>query len=169
MLQRSTCHVRRFVSHRGLAAALLLWPLTSGSLFSKPKDAPKPVPWSFQPLRTSPLPSVKEPSWPRKRLDNYTLAKMEQAGVSPAPQADARTLLRRLSFDLTGLPPSPEEVAEYLQELKGSASARDVWERRVNRLLESPRFGERWGRHWLDVARYAESNGRESNLTFPHA
>lgn len=154
MLQRSTCHVRRFVSHRGLAAALLLWPLTSGSLFSKPKDAPKPVPWSFQPLRTSPLPSVKEPSWPRKRLDNYTLAKMEQAGVSPAPQADARTLLRRLSFDLTGLPPTMAEVAAFEADLKRDPQGAVA--RQINRLLESPHYGERWARHWLDLARYTD-------------
>ena len=86
-------------------------------------------------------------------IDGFIREKLAAAGLKPAGPADERVLMRRLSFDLIGLPPS--ESSDY--------------EKLVDELLKSPRFGERWGRHWLDVARYAESNGRESNLTFPHA
>jgi hypothetical protein len=90
--------------------------------------------------------------------------RMEQAGLKPAPPAEKYTLLRRLHFDLIGLPPTPDEVDRF-----GQDTSPDAYERVVDRLLASPQFGERWGRHWLDVARYAESSGKDVNIAFPHA
>ncbi|MGH7226920.1 MAG: DUF1549 domain-containing protein, partial [Gemmataceae bacterium] len=112
--------------------------------------------WSFQPPeRTSP-PAVKDAAWPKSDIDRFLLAGLEAKGLRPVGDADARTLLRRLSFDLTGLPPTPEEVETFVT--KYTASPEATLKAVVDRLLVSPRFGERWGRHWLDVARYAESS-----------
>jgi len=120
--------------------------------------------WAFQPPVDPPLPDVVDSAWPRSPLDRFVLAKLEAAGLSPAPQADKRTLVRRATFDLIGLPPTPEEVAAFLAD-----DADDAFARLVDRLLASPHYGERWGRHWLDVARYADSNGMDENLAFEHA
>ena len=120
--------------------------------------------WAFQPPVDPPLPDVVDDTWPRSPLDRFMLAKLEAAGLSPAPPTDKRTLIRRATFDLIGLPPSPEEVAAFLAE-----DADDAFARLVDRLLASPHYGERWGRHWLDVARYADSNGMDENLAFEHA
>ncbi|HTU17208.1 MAG TPA: PSD1 and planctomycete cytochrome C domain-containing protein [Gemmataceae bacterium] len=123
--------------------------------------------WSFQrPKRTAP-PAVKNAAWPKRDIDRFLLARLEAKGLKPVADADARTLLRRLSFDLTGLPPAPEEVESFVTEYAASSDA--ALEAVVDRLLASPRFGERWGRHWLDVARYAESSGRANNFAYPHA
>ncbi len=108
--------------------------------------------WSYQPVKAGPPPAVKDSSWPRSPLDNFVLAGLERKGLSPAPPADRRTLLRRATFDLTGLPPTPEEMAAFLADRSPGAFARVV-----DRLLASPRYGERWGRHWLDVVRYADA------------
>lgn len=110
--------------------------------------------WALQPLAFSPLPSVEDPEWPRNDIDYFTRARMEEHGLRPAPDADRATLLRRMSLDLTGLPPTPREVEEFLAD----DSPRAV-EKVVDRLLRSPRYGERWGRHWLDLARYADTAG----------
>ncbi len=110
--------------------------------------------WSFQPIRRPPVPQVQDRDWPNTPLDNYVLAKLEAAGLTPSPEADRRTLIRRLSFDLTGLPPTPEQVDEFLAD-----NGPDAYARLVDRLLASPHYGERWGRHWLDVARYADTRG----------
>ena len=110
--------------------------------------------WSFQPVRRPAAPMVKDRSWVRTPIDNFILARLEREGVAPSPQADRRTLLRRLSLDLLGLPPTIEEIDRFLDDEQSGA-----YERLVDRLLASPHFGERWGRHWLDVARYADSNG----------
>jgi len=120
--------------------------------------------WSFQRPVAVPLPVVKQADWPRNDIDRFLLAGMEAAGVSPIADADRATLIRRLAFDLTGLPPTPEEVRAFVADASPSAV-----EALVDRLLDSPRFGERWARHWLDVARYAESNGKETNVPYPHA
>ncbi len=117
--------------------------------------------WSFQPPRRTPLPPVQNQDWPRTEIDRFVLAKLEAAGLSPAPDADRRRLIRRLSFDLIGLPPSPAEVEAFAHDASPEAVAR-----LVDRLLASPQFGERWGRHWLDVARYAESSGLERNVPY---
>ncbi|MCH7988302.1 MAG: DUF1549 domain-containing protein, partial [Planctomycetes bacterium] len=110
--------------------------------------------WAFRPVIRPELPSVKDSAWPRTLIDHFVLAKLEAAGLSPAPQADRRTLIRRLTFDLIGLPPTFEDVQDFAND----ASA-DAYEKVVDRLLASPHYGERWGRHWLDVARYADSKG----------
>jgi len=110
--------------------------------------------WSYVlPERHSP-PAVRQPAWPRNPIDAFILARLEQEDIAPSSEADRTTLLRRVSLDLTGLPPSPAEVASFLQDRRP-----DAYERVVDRLLASPHFGERWARTWLDVARYADSNG----------
>ncbi len=110
--------------------------------------------WSFKPPRPPPIPPVGRSDWARTPIDAFILARMEAAGLAPAPDADRRTLIRRATYDLTGLPPSAEEIEAF--ERDDSAEA---FERVVDRRLASPRFGERWGRHWLDVARYADTKG----------
>ncbi|NRA97317.1 MAG: DUF1549 domain-containing protein, partial [Planctomycetes bacterium] len=118
--------------------------------------------WAFQPVRRPALPAVADGSWVVNPLDAFVLAKLERAGLRPAPQADRQALIRRVYHDLTGLPPSPEEVAAFLAD-----DAPDAWERLVDRLLASPHYGERWGRHWLDVVRYAETNSFERDGAKP--
>jgi hypothetical protein len=120
--------------------------------------------WAFQPPRRHPAPSVKDAAWPNGPIDRFVLARLEAAGLRPAPDADRAVLLRRVTIDLTGLPPTPEEVEAFVAD-----PSPDAYERVVQRLLASPHFGERWGRHWLDVARYADSNGKDENLTFHEA
>jgi hypothetical protein len=110
--------------------------------------------WAFQPPAEHPRPPVENAAWARTPVDLFILAKLEERGLGPSPEADRRTLIRRAAFDLTGLPPTPEEVEDF------AADARpDAYERLVDRLLASPRYGERWGRYWLDVARYADTKG----------
>ncbi|MAV36798.1 MAG: hypothetical protein CMJ59_15225 [Planctomycetaceae bacterium] len=120
--------------------------------------------WAFHPALAAPLPPVENPAWPLDAIDHFILAGIEAAGLAPVGDADRRTLVRRLYFDLVGLPPTQQQVDDFVHD----KSSRAV-ETLVDELLESPHFGERWGRHWLDVARYAESTGMERNFTFPHA
>lgn len=120
--------------------------------------------WSLRRPTLSALPTVRETAWPRGDIDHFVLAKLEAAGLQPLPLAERATLLRRVTFDLTGLPPTPAELDAFLQD-----STPDAFAVVVDRLLASPRFGERWGRYWLDVARYAESAGKAMNVVFPHA
>jgi hypothetical protein len=110
--------------------------------------------WSLRPVKRQPLPAVKHAAWVRNSIDAFILARLEQDGLAPSPEADRATLLRRLSLDLTGLPPTLAELETFLQDARP-----DAYERQVDRLLASPHYGERWGRHWLDLARYADSNG----------
>lgn len=107
--------------------------------------------WSFQPLRVLPLPAVRNASWPRQRLDSFVLAELENHGLAPSPLADRRTLVRRATFDVTGLPPTPEEVEAFSRDDRP-----DAYARLIDRLLDSPRYGERWARFWLDLARYCD-------------
>ena len=120
--------------------------------------------WAFQPPADVAVPAVKDEAWPQSVMDRFILAKIEAAGLIPAARADKRTLIRRVTFDLTGLPPTPAEIDAYLAD-----EANDAFARVVDRLLESPRYGERWGRHWLDVARYADSNGLDENISHGNA
>jgi hypothetical protein len=120
--------------------------------------------WAFQPLSQIAPPAVKNERWVRNEIDRFILARLEREGIEPSPQADARTLIRRLSLDLTGLLPQPAEVEAFVkafdQAARGGARKQDAAYRAlVERLLASPHYGERWGRHWLDQARYADSNG----------
>ena len=119
--------------------------------------------WAFQPVKAL-LPKVKNQSWARTNIDRHVLAGLEAKGLRPVADVDKRTLIRRAYFDLTGLPPAPEAVQRFLDDKSLKAFLKVV-----DQLLASPQFGERWGRHWLDVARYAESNGMERNAAFPHA
>jgi mono/diheme cytochrome c family protein len=110
--------------------------------------------WSFLPVRAQAVPAVADAAWCKTPIDNFILAKLEDSSVQPNPQADKYTLIRRATFDLTGLPPTEAEVQRYLVD-----DSPDAWARVVDRLLDSPRYGERWGRYWLDVARYADTKG----------
>ncbi len=117
--------------------------------------------WAFQPLSSPPPPAVVHADWPTTEIDRFVLARQEAAGLSPAADADRTTLLRRITFDLTGLPPTPEAVQDFLADDSPGA-----WQRVVDRLLASRQFGERWGRHWLDVARYSDSTGGGRSALF---
>jgi hypothetical protein len=122
-----------------------------------PAEVPRPPNesqawWSFQPVRAVTPPTVKNATWPRSEIDRFILAGLEAKGMTPAEPADKRTLLRRATFDLTGLPPTPEELDAFLAD-----SSPDAFARVVDRLLASPAYGERWARHWLDVVRYADA------------
>jgi hypothetical protein len=121
--------------------------------------------WAFQPPRDVPVPAVNQTRRVRNPIDAFIVQKLEQNGLSLAPEADRITLMRRASFDLTGLPPEPAEVRAFVAD-----RAPDAYERMIDRLLASPRYGERWGRFWLDVAGYADSEGkREQDLPRPDA
>lgn len=120
--------------------------------------------WCYQPVRRPALPQVADLDWCRNAIDVFIRARQEAAGVRPAPEADKRVLIRRLTFDLLGLPPTPEEVEAFLAD-----ESPDAYERLVERLLASPHYGERWGRHWLDLVRYAETLGHEFDYEIHHA
>jgi len=114
--------------------------------------------WAFKPVQRPAVPSVKDAAWPRNDIDRFILARLEAAGLEPSPEADRRAWLRRATFDLTGLPPTPEEVARFVADTAPAAH-----ERVIERLLSSPRYGERYAQHWLDVVRYADTHGYEVN------
>lgn len=120
--------------------------------------------WSFKPVAKVEAPKTKNADWAKDDIDRFVLAKLEEKGMRPVGDADRYTLIRRTYFDLIGLPPAPEELEAALND-----KSERWYEQLVDRLLESPHFGERWGRHWLDLARYAESNGNADNTPFPHA
>ena len=130
------------------------------------KIAKQPVeqqrPWSFQPVRETATPKVRDAKWPQQRADFFLLAAMEKKGLKPAAAADPRVLIRRLYFDLTGLPPSPEEVAAFVRDYTASNAAttrQSATSKAITRLLASPHYGERWARYWLDLARYVDQTG----------
>lgn len=120
--------------------------------------------WAFQPVRRVALPTLKDGTRPANPVDAFIRTRLEAANIKPAGPADRITLLRRLSFDLTGLPPTPAEADAFLAD-----QSPDAYGKVVDRLLASPRYGERWGRHWLDLARYAESEGFKADETRPNA
>lgn len=120
--------------------------------------------WAWQPLNSAVAPQVSNPAWARNDIDRFILARLDEKALQPVGDADRVTLVRRVTFDLTGLPPSPADVDAFVAD-----SSPDAFEKVVDRLLASAAFGERWGRHWLDVARYGESTGSSRNLPYPHA
>jgi hypothetical protein len=120
--------------------------------------------WSFQPIRKPVPPAVRHHPRVRNEIDRFIFAKLEQAGLKPPGEAEKLQLLRRATFDLHGLPPTPEEIGTFLAD-----PAPDAYERLIDRLLASPRYGERWGRHWLDLARFAESTGIDENQAYREA
>ena len=118
--------------------------------------------WSFRPLAAPPVPAVQQKRWPANDLDRFILARLEKDGFNPADSAEKRVLIRRATFDLIGLPPTPEEIDAFLKDKSSKAFAKVV-----ERLLASPHYGERWGRHWLDVVRYADTAGDNSDFPIP--
>jgi hypothetical protein len=140
-----------------------VWP-ESAKAPPKADARPRSTHWAFQRVERPAPPAVKQSNWPRNPIDNFILARLEKEGVTPSPEAAKTTLLRRVSLDLTGLPPTPYEIEEFLGD-----TSPDAYERLVDRLLASPHYGERWARQWLDLAHYADSDGYEKDLPRPHA
>ena len=120
--------------------------------------------WAFQKPHATPPPQVKDQQWPKTDVDHFVLAKLEEKGLKPVADADRSTLLRRVYFDIIGLPPTPARVEAFVKD-----KSPDAYEKVVDHLLASPQFGEQWGRYWLDVARYGESTGLDRNLNYPYA
>ncbi len=120
--------------------------------------------WAFQPLKTPAVPKVADANWATDDIDRFILAKLDAAKLKPVGDADKLALIRRVTFDLTGLPPMPEAIDEFVND-----NSKDAFAKVVDRLLASPAFGDQWGRHWLDVARYGESTGPSRNIPYPHA
>jgi len=148
-------------SHRHWLLLLVLWLPLAPRLSAAPATDGAEAHWAFQPVVRPVVPNVGHTTHP---VDRFIYARLAAQKLAPAPAADRRTLIRRLAFDLTGLPPSPEETAAFEQDTRA-----DAYELLVERLLNSPRFGERWARHWLDVVRYAETHGFEMNNPRPNA
>jgi hypothetical protein len=138
------------------------WPAVA-STTARPAPPPR-AHWSFQPVRRPPVPPARDPSRARNEIDAFLLDRLQRERLAPSPEADRATLIRRLSLDLVGLPPKASEVEAFLADERP-----DAYERLVDHLLESPHFGERWGRHWLDRARYADSSGCAEDLERPFA
>jgi cytochrome c553 len=129
-------------------------PAAAGTAVKKNWDSGKSH-WAWQPLKKPAVPDVKDSDWVKTPVDNFILAKLEEKELKPNPPADKHTLIRRATFDLIGLPPTPEEVEDFVKD-----DSPDAFAKVVDRLLASPHFGERWGRHWLDVARYSDTKGQ---------
>ena len=144
------------------------WPGTDSSIAAAPRAAGYSRAlrefWSFRPIQKTTPPPIKNPAWARNEIDRFLLSKLEEKGLEPSPEADKATLLRRATFDLTGLPPTESEIRAFLADESPTA-----FERVVDRLLNSPRYGEKWGRHWLDLARYADSTGADEDHRYPYA
>src|SRR5262249_3158987 len=120
--------------------------------------------WSLQKVAKVKPPEVKRTDWPRTPIDAFIVAKLEAQGLTPSAPADKRALMRRATFDLIGLPPTPEEVDAFVADTSADAFAKVV-----DRLLKSPHYGERWGRHWLDVVRYADTTANDANAVMRYA
>jgi hypothetical protein len=120
--------------------------------------------WSFRPIAEPVVPDVNDGRFPRNEIDRFLLARLEQADMRPAPPADKRALIRRATFDLTGLPPTPREIEEFLAD-----TSQEAFALLVDRLLAAPQYGQRWGRHWLDVVRYADTSGCNGDFPIPEA
>lgn len=124
--------------------------------------------WSFRKPVRAKIPTVRDKDWARRDLDYFILAALEKRNMAPSPDSEPSIILRRLHFDLVGLPPSPNAMKSFLKTIR-KKDLDAALEAQVDSLMASDRYGERWGRHWMDAARFAESSGKESNLTFPHA
>src|SRR5262249_49722840 len=153
----------------GCVALAVLWlsptaPMSSASDKAPSGKATSDKPWAFRtPVRPI-LPTVQDKAWVRSPIDAFVLARLEEAGLKPAACAEPAVLVRRLFFDLTGLPPTPEEVDAFVQDRSA-----DAYEKLVDRLLASPRYGERWATYWLDLVRFAESDGFKADDPRPAA
>jgi mono/diheme cytochrome c family protein len=133
--------------------------IDQGAVWPDDTDTKAAQHWAYQPLRDPPIPSIKDRHWTRTPLDAFVLAKLEAKRLSPSPPADRRTLLRRVTFDLLGLPPTPAEMEAFLAD-----RSPDAYEKVVDRLLASPHYGERWARHWMDVVHFAETHGHDQDV-----
>ena len=145
------------------------WPGGSGTASVKHDDGfnietRKAEHWSWAPVKKQTPPAVKNTAWPKSPIDNFVLAKLEEKNLPPAPPADKRTLLRRAHYTITGLPPVPEQIEAFLKD-----NSPNAFEKVIDQLLSAPQFGERWGRHWLDLMRYADSRGHEFDFAIPNA
>jgi hypothetical protein len=145
------------------------WPQETGPALASPKEnfdlaQRRQSHWAWQPIRRAPIPVVRDQAWPLSPIDHFILAKLEANGLKPAPSADQRTLVRRMHFDLVGLPPTPDEAEAFVQD-----SSSGALDKLTGRLLNSPQFGERWARHWLDLVRYSETLGHEFDYAMPNA
>ena len=120
--------------------------------------------WAYQPIGNPAIPDVRTSGWVRTPIDAFVLSRLEEAGLTPSPEADRATLIRRLSLDLRGIPPSPAELRAFVAD-----TSPEAWNQLVDRFLAAPEYGERWARHWLDLARFAESDGYENDNPRPHA
>ena len=154
------------IFHPILALAVTAVLLAPNALRSDEKPAARVDDWAFKPIqkRAVPTPPAEFKTWVRNPVDAFVLVKLLANGLKPSPEADRRVLARRVSIDLTGLPPTPEELDAYLKD-----GAVDAYEKLVDRLLTSTRYGERWARHWLDVAHYADSHGQDQDRFRPNA
>ena len=140
------------------------YPDTPAAVLAK-KKAPRL--WSLDPVKNPAAPSVKDAAWPRTSIDPFILARIDAAGLKPAADAEPRTFIRRATFDLTGLPPTPEEVETFVAD--STRNSQSAIRNLIDRLLASPHYGERWGRHWLDVVRYADTAGETADYPVPLA
>ena len=154
--QRATVALEHFSRLAGLCLLTVL----TGSLCSEPVSTePTTAPhWSLQPLSKPSVPAVSQRRWPQTTIDHFILAKLEQRNLKPSSSADKRSLLRRVYFDLIGLPPTPEEMEAFLKD-----ETQDAFGKVVDQLLASPRYGERWARHWMDAAHFAETHGHDQD------
>ena len=149
---------------------LLLFIALSTTLLAKPPSIEEGRKhWAFQPLSDAKPPAAKNTAWPKNDVDRFILAELEKNRLQPSPEADPATLIRRVTLDLTGLLPTPEEVTAFTSDLSNSADKSDAYSALIDRLLQSPHYGERCGRHWLDLARYADTSGTHNDLDRPHA
>jgi len=144
-------------------ASLKSW-IAAGAPWQNTKVSTESSWWAFKPISKPAPPAVINTSWARDPIDRFILSKLESKNLHPVPAADKRTLIRRAYFDLHGLPPSPEDVDQFVND-----PTPDAYEKLIDRLLASPRYGERWGRHWLDVARFGEDNNTSEATNPPYA
>jgi mono/diheme cytochrome c family protein len=151
------------------------WPGGAKAVASAPRKEEKAITaeerahWAFQPVKRPAPPAVRNHGWSRRPIDQFILARLEAKGLQPNPPAPPQELLRRVYYDLTGLPPPPQEVADFVAKWNAPSGKRQaLWEDTIDRLLDSPRYGEKWARHWLDLVRYAETNSYERDNPKPH-
>ncbi|MED5417719.1 MAG: DUF1549 domain-containing protein, partial [Verrucomicrobiota bacterium] len=149
------------IAFRPIAFCLSILAILGATLRAPGGESPH---WSFQPLQPPTPPDVKHEGWARTPLDRFSLAASEDESIATVPRAGRRILLRRAYFDLIGLPPAPAQVKAFLADQSPGA-----WAKVIDELLASPHYGERWGRHWLDLARYGDSNGGDENHAYPLA
>ncbi|WP_166442730.1 PSD1 and planctomycete cytochrome C domain-containing protein [Phragmitibacter flavus] len=145
------------------------WPESADAITANADSEPGKNHWSFQPLIPTPPPAVKDPSWPRSPLDQFIQAKRESVNLTPVSDAAPAALIRRATYDLTGLPPTVDEVTAFVKACDPLANPQTAYAALIDRLLNRPTYGERWGRHWMDWIRYADTAGDNSDFPIPQA